>query len=247
MFFNKEFKPAIYLFSKKIKVMKIFQIFLLLVVLMITGCRKDMEFTEDQFIPIGNGELISSKFIGQVVNQSGLAVFGARVRLGQFETITNDDGVFSFAKMDLESTGQLVTVEKNGFFTSYKKIIPSKTQTFQKIGLIAKSNPTGNFTAANGGIITKPNGERITFQPNSIQTESNEGYQGSVTVYSHHFNPEDPFFHETMPGDLSAIDNSGNPVQLATYSMVLIELFGENGEQLNLKPNNTATVEFPIK
>lgn len=162
--------------------MKTFQISLLLVALIFSGCRKDIEIIDDQFIPIGEGELISTKFMGQVVNQAGLAISDATVRLGQLKSITNQDGVYSFAKMDLRSNGQLVTVEKEGFFTSYKKIIPSEKQTFFKITLVTKSEATGQFSAAEGGTIAKPNGERITFQPNSIRTESNEDYQGTVTV-----------------------------------------------------------------
>lgn len=227
--------------------MKIFQIFLLLVVVTFSGCRKDMVIEEDQFIPIIGGELVSSKFIGQIINEAGLAVNDAVVRFGELESITNEDGVFSFTKMDLASIGQLVTVEKDGYFTSYKKIIPTSNQTFLRIGLVTKPQPTGSFMAPNGGIIAKLDGEKITFQPNSIKTATNENYQGTVTVYTHHFNPENPYFMETMPGDLSAIDKSGNIVQLATYSMILVELFGENGEPLNLKESHTATVEFPIK
>ncbi len=227
--------------------MKTIQTFLILVVLIISGCQKDTVVIDNQYIPIPEGELVSSKLTGQVVNQAGVAISAATIRLGQLEATTNQDGVFSFASMDLELNGQLLTVEKEGFFTSYKKIIPTKTQTFTKVALVTKSTPTGEFITSEGGIIAKPNGEKITFSPNSIHTDFNEDYEGTVTVYTHHFNPEDPYFYETMPGDLSAIDNSGNPVQLATYSMVLVELFGENGEVLNLKPGKTATMEFPIK
>ncbi len=227
--------------------MKTIQTFLILFVLIISGCQKDTVLIDNQYIPIPEGELVSSKLIGQVVSQAGFAIFDATVKLGQSEATTNRDGVFSFASADLELNGQLLTIEKEGFYTSYKKIIPTKTQTFTKVALVTKSNPTGEFIASEGGIIAKPNGEKITFLPNSIRTDFNEDYEGTVTVYTHHFNPEEPYFHETMPGDLSAIDNSGNPVQLATYSMVLVELFGEDGEILNLKPGKTATMEFPIK
>ncbi len=227
--------------------MKPFQIFLLSIVLLFTACRKDIEISDDYFIPIGGGDLVSSQLTGQIIDQAGQPISEATVIFEQLQVRTNEDGVFSFATMDLESNGQVLTVEKEGFFKSYKKIIPLENQTFQRIGLVTKSDPTGSFLASQGGNISKPTGESILFQSKSIRTETDEEYQGTVTVFSHHFNPRDPFFYETMPGDLSAIDKNGSLVQLATYSMVLVELFGENGEPLNLKKNMTATVEFPIK
>ena len=226
--------------------MKTSSILLLLFVMLFSACQKDAEISTPT-PPVVRGEIISSKLTGQVVDQAGQPVIDANVKFQQSEVITNEDGFFSFATMDLNSTGQLLTIEKSGFFKSYKKIIPTKNQTFQKIGLVTKSDPTGNFSANNGGSIAKLNGEKVTFQPNSIRTETNQDYQGTVTAFTHHFDPEDPSFYESIPGDLSAIDEAGTSVQLATYSMILVELFGENGEPLNLKENTTATIEFPIK
>lgn len=227
--------------------MKKIQIVFISILLIFAACDKDQQSSGELFIPIDSGELIASKVLGQVIDEEGLPVSAAIVRFQQATSMTNEDGVFSFDRMNLESNGQVLSVEKEGFFINYKKIIPTPDDTFLKVGLVAKSEPTGSFSAIDGGVIEKPDSEQITFSPNAIRTENGENYEGEVTVYSHHFNPEEAYFHETMPGDLSAISKLGEVVQLATYSMILVELFGESGEKLNLKDNTTATVAFPIK
>ncbi len=227
--------------------MKKIQIVFISILLILTACRKDKELTGDIFVPTGGGELVASQLMGQVIDEEGFPLRNALVQFQQATMLTNEDGVFSFAQMDLESNGQLLSVEKDGFFTNYKKIIPTPDDTFLKIGMVTKSDPTGTFSAANGGVVEKPDGEKITFSPNSIRLENGGDYQGEVFVYTHHFNPETDYFNETVPGDLSAINKSGEAVQLATYSMILVELFSVTGEKLNLKENTTATVTFPIK
>jgi len=49
-----------------------------------------------------------------------------------------------------------------------------------------------------------------------------------------------------MVGDLSAIDMEGNPRSLATYGMLQIELLDASGNELNIAPGNTATLQFPV-
>ena len=227
--------------------MKNIQYFLFAIVLVFSACRKDEIKTDFEFEPTTGGETIETRFSGQVIDEAGLPIINAVVRIAGQEKETNLDGVFSFSNIEIKSGGEMLTIEKSGFFTNIKRVTPTQNTTFQRLGLVAKGLHMGTFASNDGGMVSKPNGEKITFDANTIVDESGNDYTGEVTVYTHHFNPEDPYLGELMPGDLSGINNEGNKVQLATYSMILAELYGESGQKLNLKSGTTAAVEFPIK
>jgi len=232
--------------GRKKVIMKNFQLLLFTVVLIFSACRKDEIKTDFEFDGTDGGEEITTRLSGQVIDEAGLPLEDAIVRIENNEQTTNEDGVFSFSNMDIKENGEMISIEKGGYFTNIKRVIPTPDNTFQRLGLVAKGAPTGTFSTSQGGTISKPEGEKIVFEGNSIVDESGD-YNGEVTVYSHHFNPEDPFLGELMPGDLSGIEFEGTRVQLATYSMILVELYGASGQKLNLKSGTTAAVDFPIK
>jgi len=209
------------------------------------GCRKDTITTDIDFVP-ENDETIETGLIGQVIDETGLPVADAMISISGMIKETNEDGIFRFDTIDLATNGELAIIEKDGFFTNFKRVIPSEEDTFVKFGLTHKTNPTGSFRANEGGIISRQGKEKITFEPNSIVDESGNSYSGEVTVFSDFFNADKDYLGEMMPGDLSGINQAGAKVQLETYSMVLVELFGENGEELNLKEGTTANIEFPV-
>ncbi len=227
--------------------MKNIQYFLFATLLIFSACRKDDIKTDFEFDPTDEGVEIITKLSGQVIDEAGLPLAGAMVRVANEEQTTNEDGVFSFSEKGLKEKGEMISIEKGGFFTNIKRVLPNVDNTFQRIGMVAKGAPTGTFPATQGGTISKPDGEKIVFQANSIIDESGNDYNGEVAVYTHHFNPEDLYLGEMMPGDLSGINDEGNRVQLASYSMILAELYGTSGQKLNLKSGTTAAVEFPIK
>lgn len=221
-------------------------LYILSAFLIFSACRKDKINTEKTSITIGTST-VESALSGQVVDEEGKAIRGATVTLENMQQITNNDGYFRFAKVDLLEDGAFLTVENSSYFTNYKRIIPTMGKTFSKIGLIEKRMPTGVFNSGDGGIISKSDGEIITFGANTIIDDAGNLYTGNVNVYTHHFDPENSNLTEVMPGNLLAVDKNGKLVQLVTYSMVMVELIGENGQELNLKEGTTATIEFPLK
>ena len=213
--------------------------------LLILGCRKDNITTEVDYVTESD-EPIDTRLSGQVIDENGLPIEEASVRVGNETLVTNEDGIFSFSKISIDLEGSLAVIEKNGFYTNFKRILPSENETFVKFGLTPKTTSTGSFLATEGGVISRQGKERITFEPNSIVDESGNSYNGEVTVFSDYFNIDKPYLGEMMPGDLTGLNTEGTKVQLKTYSMVAVELFGENGEELNLKEGTTANIEFPL-
>jgi len=219
---------------------------ILSIFLIFSACRKDEINREQTNVPVGTS-IVESALSGQVIDENGKPIKDVMVTLNGIQQTTNDDGYFGFPRMALVEFGAFLVIENASYFTNYKRIIPNGNKTFTKIGLIKKENATGNFVASSGGTVSKIDAEKVIFNPNTIVDESGQPYSGVVTVYSHHFDPENPNLVELMPGNLSGIDANSDLVQLVTYSMVMVELEGANGQPLNLKEGTTATIEFPLK
>ncbi len=215
------------------------------ITLLIISCRKDNTTTNIDFVPEGE-ETIETELIGQVINADGEPIADATISLSGITLATNEDGIFRIETIALGTNGSLVTIEKDGFHTNFKRVIPTEEETFIKLGLTPKVAPTGSFQASEGGVISRQGKEKIIFEANSIVDASGKEYTGAVSVFSDFFNKDKPYLEEIMPGDLSGLNQQGTAVQLETYSMVLVELFGEDGEELNLKEGTTAKIEFPV-
>lgn len=227
--------------------MKNISFLLLITILLLSSCREDESLTEYEFDPIDNGITISTSFFGQIIDENGLPITDALVLLGDAEQLSNEDGYFGFQEIEIKENGQMLEVQKEGFFKIIKRVIPTTKTTFQRIGLISKDGPTGTFSSTESTTVSKNNAERITFEANSMVDEFGEDYNGMVRVYTHHYNPENLFLGETVPGDFSAISDEGKRAALSSYSLLLVELYGEDNQKLNIKSGNHATVEFPIK
>lgn len=218
----------------------------LLIALVIGGCRKDGVNTDFEFTPDDDGQPVDTRLGGQVIDEAGLPIADAMITIGTETIETNDDGIFNFSKINLSSSGSLVVIEKSGYFTNFKRVTPTGNDTYQKFGLTQKGAPSGKFSATVGGTISRQGKEKIVFQPNSIVDESGNDYTGEVTVYTDYFNLDKPNLGELMPGDLTGINDEATKVQLETYSMILVEIYGSDGQELNLKEGTTASAEFPI-
>ena len=218
----------------------------LLVVLVIGGCRKDGIDTDFEFTPDDDGQPVDTRLGGQVIDKDGLPIAAAIITIGNETIETNDDGIFYVRNINLSSNGSLVVIEKSGYFTNFKRVTPNGNDTYQKFGLTKVGAPSGKFSATEGGTISRQGKEKIVFQANSIVDESGNDYSGEVTVYTDYFNLDKPHLGELMPGDLTGINQEATKVQLETYSMIMVELQGSNGQELNLKEGTTASAEFPI-
>ena len=67
-----------------------------------------------------------------------------------------------------------------------------------------------------------------------------------LTSSAHRYNPNSNETAFSMPGDLRAIDQNVDLVQLVTYGMMAVELRNPSGVKLQLAPGSTATLKSPI-
>ena len=217
----------------------------LLAVLTIVGCRKDIDgIPTETIIQPAVPFLQETDLSGQVVDESGFPIENARLQFSNFSETSDENGYFKFESIDINEDGFLTTIEKDGYFKGYKFVFPSKSnKTYIKVMMVEKGEAE-NFNASTGGTITTE-GANLTFKANTIINEdSGLAYNGDVQAYFHWYNPESVSTAMSMPGDLRGISKENEIVTMATYGMVAVELYGSNGEELNLAPNTTASLSM---
>ena len=217
----------------------------LLAVLTIVGCRKDIDGIPTETIvqpPIPYLE--DTEFQGLIVDQEGNPVSDAIIDFTSFEEKSDENGYFKFNQLSFNQEGSLITIDKEGYFRGYKFVFPRESnETFIKVMLIEKGDAKV-FNSSNGGEIVIE-GASVSFKPNTIITESSGIlYEGQVQAYVHWYDPNSVETAMGMPGDLRGKDTENKFVTLATFGMIAVELYGDNNEKLNLVPGTTATIRM---
>lgn len=182
---------------------------------------------------------------GEVVDENGDPVIGALVELESFSTITDDNGIFIFNKVQVKERA-FVTINHTGYYHGSRVLwIGDKTINQCKIQLITQ-NTIGSFDEAIGGTIVLPNGSKVKFDPSSIEIDGGGVYAGMVHVAMAYLNPEDDDLVDYMPGNLEGFSAGGGEVLLETYGMLAVELRGAAGEELQIKKGDKAEITVPI-
>ncbi len=224
-------------------------ILLIVLLLAVTGCRKDINGLgpEDTIItsPIKNSTIANVD--GLVADLNGAPISNASIELNGQTVTTDKYGYFRMTDKIIPNDGGLITITKDGYFDSYKFVHPTSAGDYShiKITLPTKSL-SGTFNSSNGGAVETSDGAKVDFQANTIMNADGTAYTGGVNVYTYWYNPTANDLQRTMPGDLRARDTEGNEVQLATYGMLAVELQSPNGQELNISEGNTATLTFPL-
>ncbi len=228
----------------------------LLVLLIFSSCRKDTDMvtvTEETPNPeIIEGyqpliQIINGNLIGQVVDFEGAPVSDAIVEMGDNNTTTDIYGHFFFNDVDMNSKGQYVTIEKEGFFLGSRRFFPqADVKSRVRVEMITKTfDQSFNSSSPAGEGVTFGN-VTLWFPSNGIVTESGGEYNGTVYVAAQWLDPTTNRVYDQMPGNLSGVTTASEEVALKTLGMVAVELQGENGEKLNIKEDTEAGFAYEI-
>ena len=225
------------------------RILLSLVILSILtiGCRKDdiVESSTNPVIPDPTIELTAG-IEGLVYNENGVPLAGVEVLNENGSTVTDQNGYFKFESELLLESGSYMTFKQNGFFEGYKFVNPSLNRTgYVEVMMVEKGLPT-MISASTGGVVPVNGGAKVSLPANGIIDASGNAYNGDVNVYTFWYDPLGNQITQLMPGDLRAINESSQFVQLQTFGMMAVELESAAGEKLNLAEGSKATLEFPV-
>ena len=209
------------------------------------SCRED-NIREETDITIPEPDTgIVSDLSGIIIDENNEPIQGANLNLGNEMAMSDENGHFVFQNVIINSNGSPISIEKSGYFSNYKFIFPElNTAARTKIQLIPRIK-VGEFVGTQEGKISHGD-VKIDFPENAIVDADGNPYQSTVSVYSHWYDPTDDALILNMPGDLRATDLEGDDVQLSTYGMLAVELESTSGEKLQIAPEKTARLTFPI-
>ena len=223
------------------------------------GCRNDI----DEIIPgvtttappiIISGEynpesdLVTGTIFGRVYDEQENPIVNAQVKYDGKNYTTDEEGRFFIIDEVLDKNGTFFTVEADGYFKGSRRLNPQDGSVNYAYVQLLELSTIGTFNATEGGQVASDSLAqiRIDFPPNSVISENGNLYNGEVTVAAKYLDPTAPNIGEIMPGNLLGLNNQVEEVSLVSYGMMAVELFGENGEKLNIAEGETATLSFPI-
>ncbi len=224
-------------------------LYVLILFLVIAGCRKDDETSSTEISNTGFNPpeiTVNGSILGIVETENGNPLSGVTVKLNNSETQTNDLGIFTFNNVPMNTRGAFVSVDHPQYWHASRKVFPNLNSLhYTRLTLMDKSI-SGQFDAQTGGEVGLEENLTVTFQANSIVDAAGNLHQGSVLVYAKPLHAHDETMVDKMPGGLHGIDQQNNTKALSSHGMLSIELYGTNGNALNLNPDRPAAIQFPL-
>jgi hypothetical protein len=216
---------------------------------MIFSCQREVktELPVPNTGTVINPSPVSGSLTGKVVDENNVAVAGAIVKTGNNTTTTDNRGLFRFNNIQLDKYASLVTVEKTGYFKSYRVFSASANQTnFVKLKLLQRTL-IGNIDAIAGGSVNLPDNSKITLPAAGVVVKStNQPYTGSIKVYAAVIDPTAADIAQIVPGSFQGNDANNYRVLLKSYGMMAVELESTGGEPLQIASGKTAKLKFTI-
>ncbi len=226
--------------------MKKYTLIIILPLLVFISCRKDIaevlvEVNEDPPIV-----LIESSIRGKVVNETGLAVPFSIVSIENSSTQTDADGFFHLKNIEVKKSGGIIKAQNQAYFDGISHSnFTAEGSSFIEIRMIEKPNAI-SIDASTAAAFTSNDGLNIEIPSGSLVTSNGTAYTGTANVFPKWLDPTDENLGGIMPGALTAKDENGDPLVLASFGMLALELEAPNGAPLDIKEGRAITVEIPI-
>ncbi len=211
----------------------------------IFSCKKDDVNNPTPNLPDLQSRVTSS-VSGFVSDENNLPVSGATVKVGSSTSSTDEYGFFSFRDVQVVKNAAVVTVTHSGYFKGMRTYIAEAGKSaVVRIKLLPKTT-IGSIDGAAGGSATAADGLKVELPASGVVDASGAAYTGPVTVSAKWLNPAADDFAQIMPGDLRALNTSGEMRTLLSYGMAAVELTGSGGQALQVAPGKKSTVSFPL-
>jgi len=237
---------------RKLDLFNLGLLFIALVV--IVACSQEMEQSNsnifnkeyDPELRIELGKEVYASFYGQILDEMLHPVEGALISVGESEVYTDKDGFFRLDKAQVNEYYALLTVEKLGYFKGYRNVIPKLKRSSEIKIMMQEKVKVGSIVAETGGqVYIEGQDHSVSFQPGFVDEWNNE-YEGIVQVYAKYIDPHGEYIDLLMPGSLDrAVTRDNEEVALISYGMLNVELYGSEGERLQLAEGSFA--ELSIK
>ena len=226
--------------------MKKFSIILLILTVLLSSCRNDIDDFTSELIKDPPEVFIENTIRGKVVDEAGEPVSNILVTINNETTNSAFDGTFKFTQTRVKKSGDIVKASSPLHFEGVSQSnFAADGNSYVEIRLMEKGipeiiDPTKEQT------VSQANGLEINIPANSIVTPSGQNYNGAVNVFARWIDPTDENMGNIMPGALNAINEDGEERVLASYGMLALDLETESGGSLDIKEGALINIEMPI-
>lgn len=226
--------------------MKNLSFYLILLLVGLSACRKnidDLEVIREEGPPI---VLVETNLRGKIVGEDGQAIPFAAVTFANEVTQTDEDGNFYFQDVEVNKSGAIVTAELDGYFKGIAHSrFSAEGNSYVQVNMMERGDPR-SLESSQGGSYTDNDGMKVDIPANAMATSAGGSYSGAINVYSRWIDPTDENMGGIMPGALTATADDGSPLVLASFGMLALEIESGTGVELQLRGGQAIDVEMPI-
>lgn len=197
-----------------------------------------------------NGEMKNVLLSGIVKDTEGNPVADVTVSTGSSVATTNASGLFSFSKVDVVANRSVVRFTKSGYFDVVRSVEVENEDNWNVV-ICKKDNSEFSSKATYASSAPKDLEAakmKVSLEQDGYVTDATgKAFFGEVNAEMVYLDPNNENFSDMMPGgDLAAVRTDGSESQLVSYGMTAVNLTDNNGNKLQLKDGQPATLSFPI-
>lgn len=223
------------------------QLSLIFLALLFSQCRKETNLlpedtNENSHFTIQKGDKKIASFSGQILNETGIPVAYALVKIGDKTASCDVNGFFSIEDAAVYTNHAYARVYASGYFFGSRTVLPKEGINQIHIKLLSNAH-VGSFSASQGGEI-QVGRAKVSFGAGYVHANGSP-YNGTVSVAFKYLDPEADNLNEIMPGDLLASSEEGDKM-LESFGMIAVELKDNAGNKLQLAENNEAVVRMGL-
>lgn len=193
---------------------------------------------------------VISNVTGIVVDENGIGISDAEVRLGDETVFSNNNGAYIFKNVIMDKHGVHISAYSNSHFFGSTYVYPISQKTVTSRITLMRLEEVQVFSSTDSVELIVGDLDEILgvlkFSANSFQTKEGDPYEGEVYVYARVLDPTNRSTVDLMPGALVGRNLSGDIGNLISYSMMGIEIYGVEDIPLELISGKTVEIEFPI-
>ncbi len=208
--------------------------------LVLNSCRKDEDYIVPETLP---NEVID--VVGRIVNENGEGLANTNLVVASKAAVSDENGFFSFKDIDLASDGNVLIANRFDRFSVSRILSPTPNGRNEITIQLKERTLVGSVNPTTGGVV-EFDGAIVEFPPYPFGADVSNFGTNNVNIYAKRLNPENIQDITAIPGDLSAINSNNETVQLASYSMIALEMTTTFNDKVSLGENVKAKIKFPI-
>jgi len=229
--------------------MRLSKIYLvLLLALTLFSCRKDQSSEPVTTTTIGEFEVVNNYTIdvqGFVTNPDGVPLENVVVRVEGEEARTTESGTFYLEKLVAPETGLYLLAEAPGYFKGGSTVYSHSNNIYTVNIVLIPFDQLISFESGSGLNFTADNGANLSIEANTIVDETGAKYDGAVETYMYWIDPTAANMPSLSPGPLVGLQD-GELQSLRSFGMIGVEMYGDNGQELNIAEGENASLTFPV-